>query len=416
MLIEPLLANKGYVQNERFEQQFDDCDDSSVALLKHFGIVSGTSENIFEPERHITREEAAAIIYRLCVFSDILSESEYECKYTYNDDDSISDWAKITIYTLYSSGIMTGMDNERFVPNEYYTIEQAIKTLSDVYKMMPACITYINAESKGTMLRGNTEHIINQWENGYYEIQYNDTVYISPSASSSDAVLSFKAEDCDGMKGGEVNGTAYIAVNKPDDTCIIYNMPDGQELFSIPYRVKFFSGEYIITFIEKPSTDTPKTTLFGVYSADGTEILQPEYTIDEIIEKGYYDRISTGGSSGSSSSNTQQTSEIIIDVFDNNYPEYGIRLVGCGAHQINGIIYIPVLKFANSIGFNIISDDAGSDISFSAYGKTILFDAESAYALNSNEPYIPAEELAEAVGYTLNFDPDKNLLTFIQTR
>lgn len=299
--IEPLLVNKGYVQNESVEQQFDDCDDSSVNLLAYLGIVTGTSEKTFEPTKSLTREEAATILYRLCEYTKIYEYKNASHLYAYKDHNDISDWAEKSVYAMYDSKIMSGTGDNCFSPKEIYTIEQAIKTVSEIYEIMTENTGYSSVESKGTILRADTEYILNQWDNEYYEIQYNDIVYISTTESIKDSILEFKAEDCAGMIAGKNEDIIYIAVNKTNDTSVIFKMPEKNEICTIPYKVRMIHNGYIITTVDGNPPSSPQAK-FGVYDLEGKEILPPQYTWNEIQEKGYYTHSSAGeGGAGNSS-------------------------------------------------------------------------------------------------------------------
>lgn len=416
-LIEPTLANKGYILQESITQQFDDCDNSSVSLLAHFGIVTGVSDKTFEPDRNISREEAAAILYRLCEFTDITDIENQAESFLYADNNDISEWAKTAVYSLYDLGIMTGMGDNCFSPDESYTIEQAVKTVSEIYDIMPEnSNTYPSAESGGTMLQGDMEHVINSWYDEYYEIQYNDTVYISSSECMEDAMLTFSAYECSGMVSGKIDDIVYIAVNKSDNTAELFKMPDAEKQCTIPYTVRMIHNGNIITVNEISSQNAPKEAFFGVYSIDGKEIHSTSYTWNEIKEKGYYTAQSSGGGSGSgmssaSLSDTEQNDGKIL-VFDENYPTYGILLVGCNTYEKDGIIYVPVLDFADSMGFEIISESSDNSISVSAYGNDVSFEISDSSIIINNELYISAQELAEAFGYSFEYDTQKNILTF----
>lgn len=163
---------------------FDDIEDSKWAMeavdfLYEKGIISGSGERTFDPNRSVTRSEAAKMITLLAgvementvpkAFSDAVPDAWYEkyinaaCEYGYfegygdgsfgvshpitreqaatviyrlltgknmkfvkngfifEDDAAISDWAKDAVYSLHSGEIINGRSNNRFYPAENMT-------------------------------------------------------------------------------------------------------------------------------------------------------------------------------------------------------------------------------------------------------------------------------------------------------
>lgn len=77
-------------------------------------IVFGVSENSFEPERPVTRQEMAAIMQR---FMDFLGINLTDTFNTFADDEQISDWARENVYMMRGTGIMSGRSNNKFAPH-----------------------------------------------------------------------------------------------------------------------------------------------------------------------------------------------------------------------------------------------------------------------------------------------------------
>lgn len=125
------------------EATFTDCDDRFVLLAAEMGVVQGMGDNTFEPDRSITREEAAVMLTR----------ARYLCANTigystelFADQSEVSAWAKRAVQHMKSSGVMTGVGDNRFDPKGTYTREMAIitfvrqselKVSGGIYKMRP---------------------------------------------------------------------------------------------------------------------------------------------------------------------------------------------------------------------------------------------------------------------------------------
>ena len=105
-----------------------------VQFLAAAGIVNGMGDGTFAPEENITREQAAAILYRMAEFlnKDTTPVSE---SIDYDDEYEISDWAKENVTMISQMGIMNGVGENKFEPDGTYTVEQAILTMSRLYKI-----------------------------------------------------------------------------------------------------------------------------------------------------------------------------------------------------------------------------------------------------------------------------------------
>lgn len=105
-----------------------------VQFLAAAGIVNGMGDGTFAPEENITREQAAAILYRMAEFlnKDTTPVSE---SIAYDDEYEISDWAKENVTMISQMGIMNGVGENKFEPDGTYTVEQAILTMSRLYKI-----------------------------------------------------------------------------------------------------------------------------------------------------------------------------------------------------------------------------------------------------------------------------------------
>jgi|GEM_PF-930451 len=84
------------------------------------GIIKGTGKEVFEPDREITREEMAAIIYRFAGFLKI-SGASGGIALNYSDASSIDVWAQEAALYCQESGIITGRENGSFAPKETAT-------------------------------------------------------------------------------------------------------------------------------------------------------------------------------------------------------------------------------------------------------------------------------------------------------
>jgi len=113
------------------EPDFSDLDkDSREYSINAYrlGIVKGKSEKVFAPNSHITRQEAAVMLYRTQVLC--MQNEDFAVNTTnFTDDNKIADWAKNAVYTMSASGIMRGMPDNSFSPLGYLTRQQCYITM-----------------------------------------------------------------------------------------------------------------------------------------------------------------------------------------------------------------------------------------------------------------------------------------------
>ena len=127
-----LIESRGFDISISDGTPFVDTSDNDIIFMAQNGIVVGKEEGIFGAESHIKREEAAVILYKTAQYININIPEKKD--YLYNDDGDISQWAKDSVYTMYSLDVMNGTDNDRFSPADSYSVEQAVITMLRLYK------------------------------------------------------------------------------------------------------------------------------------------------------------------------------------------------------------------------------------------------------------------------------------------
>jgi len=106
----------------------------AVASMQQKGIVNGISTDAFGIGMNITRQDMAAIAYRTLAYKNaqIASEEVAECKFT--DNESISDYAKGAVSFMYDKGIISGMTDGSFAPKMNATRAQAARIIYGLQK------------------------------------------------------------------------------------------------------------------------------------------------------------------------------------------------------------------------------------------------------------------------------------------
>jgi len=89
--------------------------------------VNGLSNKQFLPDNELTREEAAALLYRTAKALELSIPPQGS--HVYADADEISGWAQEAVQYATDSGAMKGIEGGRFAPQDPLTYEQAYTML-----------------------------------------------------------------------------------------------------------------------------------------------------------------------------------------------------------------------------------------------------------------------------------------------
>ncbi|AVM68451.1 hypothetical protein C3V36_03820 [Lachnospiraceae bacterium oral taxon 500] len=111
---------------------FDDTDNYAVGHAYKLGIVAGVGNNKFEPARGISRQEAAKLM--LNFNTEMLGLNRDGEVTPFADEADIADWAKAGVDFVVKSGLMKGVGDNKFAPQNSYTREQSIITMVRLYK------------------------------------------------------------------------------------------------------------------------------------------------------------------------------------------------------------------------------------------------------------------------------------------
>lgn len=117
------------------ENPFEDTNNPAILNLYINGIINGKGNGFFAPNDLLTREETAVIFDRLInligcdlVYTDDIIE--------YDDDESISDWARNSIQLVSHVGLMNGYKGNVFYPKSSLSTEEAIVVVMRAYDLI----------------------------------------------------------------------------------------------------------------------------------------------------------------------------------------------------------------------------------------------------------------------------------------
>ena len=126
--------------DEAPETTFNDVDKNSdeakyISWAQDKGIINGIENNVFGGSYPITREETAAVFYRLASLDAEVSASEGE-GLCFNDIGEISNWAEQPIKWMYQCDMINGRENNMLCPKANTTNAEAAKLVCMYMKML----------------------------------------------------------------------------------------------------------------------------------------------------------------------------------------------------------------------------------------------------------------------------------------
>lgn len=139
-----------------------------VAWAYQTGVINGVDATHFEPEKYIERQAFAKILY--CYndkFAKLMPQNK--AKSTYADDASIASWAKDYVYSLQSSGALSGYNGGAyFSPTNSLTRAEAATAMFKFYLIT----TLFKSGSSTTPVPSGTQDAINKGEAKYGDMPY----------------------------------------------------------------------------------------------------------------------------------------------------------------------------------------------------------------------------------------------------
>ena len=133
------------------EETFSDTDDINVRKAATLGIVQGVGNGMFNPNAPLTREQAATMLER--TYRASLRYLQGGGTSSFADSTSVSSWAADAVAKMENSGIMAGVGNNQFKPQDPYSREQSIITMLRLYRLM------IPAEGKPSFIEPEPTHV-----------------------------------------------------------------------------------------------------------------------------------------------------------------------------------------------------------------------------------------------------------------
>lgn len=220
---------------------FSDTDNLAVAQAYCYGIVSGTGDGRFTPDRLVTREEMA----KMLISTLTASESEFELSDgtdtwiidNFKDGGEVSEWAKASVITSLNYLLMNGVDDANFDPLNSTTREQAIACVNRSYSQFSekdymVALPEIKLPTEDSVI-----------EQGPFEVKWTE----------SDGAVSYKVliKDCKSIPviWEDVDATStkidasWMAANADYSVIVGAVMADGTECYSLPVKFRYKATE-----------------------------------------------------------------------------------------------------------------------------------------------------------------------------
>ena len=211
---------------------FTDTDNMAVAQAYCYGIVSGTDDNTFTPDRLVTREEMAKMLVSTLTageadfaLSDGSDSYVIDC---FNDGGAISSWARTSVITALNYSLMNGVDEYSFKPTSATTREQAIASINRSYTAF--CSNGYSLDLPEIILPNDGAEI----EQGPFEVKWTETngaVKYRVLIKDSDASPVIW-EDVEALS--TVIDASWMAANREYSIIVGAIMADGSECYSVP--------------------------------------------------------------------------------------------------------------------------------------------------------------------------------------
>lgn len=119
-----------YIPSDWEDDIFNDIDDvvnkNYITWAYYLDITNGTGDNKFSPDKKITRQEIATMLYRYILIFDKSFAYDQSVSKNFDDDNQIAGWAKKEVRTIANREVILGFPGNLFKPLDYATREQAL--------------------------------------------------------------------------------------------------------------------------------------------------------------------------------------------------------------------------------------------------------------------------------------------------
>lgn len=271
------------------ENPFSDTDSESILTVYGLGIISGTGEGTFLPDREVTRQEAAKIfsnaINIITTYQNRYKSSLYT---TFADADAIAAWAREYVSHTADLGLFKGDESGNFNPLGSVTLEQSVALCMRTLKMTD--IRNAPAEDEIALSAYvNKDTAVISWEgSGDFEVTVSESRRSYYSGEFPPNVTAMT------VSGGEL--TLSVCPNKDYTVTVSGKNHDSgsvtftTENYAADAQHRLEVRETVDTFTsEEDSSAMMKTITVDVWQLNGDE--KTPSTLDITVYEGIADRV-----------------------------------------------------------------------------------------------------------------------------
>lgn len=211
---------------------FTDTDSVAVAQAYNYGIVQGTDDNTFTPDRLVTREEMAKMLVSTLTASEVVfniadgADTSYVD--SFSDGDDVSAWAMSSVNTALNYELMTGVTDTTLEPLTATSREQAIVSVNRSYSKF----------GSPTYSADSMPEIILPEDGAEISTESFDVAWTAPSSAVSYHVIiknsSAKAVLLKDVDSNSITVTSSALPNGDYSITVGAVLADGSEVYSLP--------------------------------------------------------------------------------------------------------------------------------------------------------------------------------------
>lgn len=175
-LAEIIVTLYEYITSEEIvlsgSASYNDTDDINALKLTEIGVMKGVEVGNFEPDGTATKEQAIVLFQRALLKADCDVPNDYDNVALYSDDESISEWAKESIYKMKKYGALDNIFVTTLNPQDNIDIRTAMAISENCASKNPK-ITYADVPNSHPYSKAITVlselGIFNGYEDGTFK-------------------------------------------------------------------------------------------------------------------------------------------------------------------------------------------------------------------------------------------------------
>ena len=260
---------------------FVDTDSVAVAQAYSYGIVNGTSDNTFTPDRFVTREEMAKMLISTLTTSgvrfNIADGADTSYVSGFIDGTDVSAWAMSSINTALNYELITGVTDTTLEPLTATSREQAIVSVNRSYEKFASRAYSANELPEIILPENEAEITTSKFDVKWTKVNNAASYHVIVKNEAANAVILKDVTNTSITLSNSVlsNGNYSVTIGAI--------LKDGSEIYSLPVdfaynygknttilSTDFYKGEASVSPAVKSIIDMAETFLGTPYVWGGT--------------------------------------------------------------------------------------------------------------------------------------------------